>query len=122
MMADMQFSVDVMKRCSGNGSGDQEHANFFATEALSRATAATARLKTIADLESWGDNVRAEVESLAGLVNALEATIAEFVAFFDRKPAMQKPFTDVIPKLGPLKQASANYRTTIIGWLDTTTS
>lgn len=114
----MEFSIDSMSRCNGNASCDRPYAVFFCAEALRRASEAAKRLEAMADSLVWSDNVRAECESLRGLVVALHRIIAWFAEFFSLKFAMAEPFVEALPKLQKLEKEANEVAAKIFGWLE----
>lgn len=117
MNSRFEFSVDRMRRCSGNTAGDEVYAQFFCVEALKRARAASRHLGTIADLSAWSANVRASCESHLGLVVALHETIAECDAFFERKPGMRAPFQQALIEMADVRTKAFENVAVVAGWL-----
>lgn len=95
MQNELKFSLDTMRRCSGNAIGDQAYAVRFCREAIERAQDAADKLGSMADLMDWNDNIRGTSESLLGLINALYHSIKDFVEFFQQKPEMAALFNQV---------------------------
>lgn len=117
MTAYVKFSIDAMRRCSGNALYDDVFAENFCKEALSRAEAAASKLCNIADLSIWSDNLRAEMESTFALITALQDTAVDFMEFFKQKPIMVAPFVNVLPKLRKSHKRADDARKVILGWL-----
>lgn len=114
----MEFSIDSMRSCSGNARCDLPYAQWFCKKARDDAQAACRRLREMADLARWSDNVRAECESLRSLVVAHHVTLEEFAQFFDRKPEMAAPFRAALPEIAELRKAAMKASRTISGWLE----
>lgn len=114
----MKLSIDAMMRLSGNRVADHAEAAAFCDEARHRSRAATGRLKEIADLAAWSDNVRSECDSLLGLVVALDDSVSEFADFFARQPAMATPFLAVRGELAQSRAEAGKAAATVRRWLD----
>lgn len=111
------FSIDAMMRCSGNGSGDCQYAEFFCSEAVARVQSAASRLAAMADLATWSDNVRAESESLLRLIIAMHSTVKDFTEFFALKPEMAAHFQLALPVLAERRAVAVAAMEQIGTWL-----
>lgn len=117
MQNERTFSLDTMRRCSGNDINDVQYAKFFCDTALSKTKTAVDRLQAIADLAEWGENVRAECETLYGLIKALHQTNNDFIEFFSNKQFMAAPFIRISTEHTVYKNEATKAVETILGWM-----
>ena len=101
-----EFSVDTMKRCSGNTADDLEYARFFCDIAVKRAAEAASLLQSMVDLSYWSPNVFAEAESCYGLISGLHKECIYMLSFFDQKKHMLELFEKAFPRIAECKTSA----------------